>query len=168
MSILLADTSFAASQAHWTYSGIYQQAHGPDLMAASSSPSNNARPLLLTVYMELFRCELVICTLYALYVMLYALRAVMPQLQYCMWFTVNNCRQFTVPCLLVGAYIYFAMWTTTAVVSLTHLFLYFFSIDCCYNCFSDSCVIVVIVCVYSMFFSLLFFSGLLRRTVACK
>ena len=130
------------------------QAYGPDLIAASSSPSShNARPLLLPICSELFRCELVIYVHY-MHCMLWC--------HNCHTASIVHCKELqAVHCMLApGGYINFALWTTTAVTSLTlNCF-----IDYCYNC-AWPISLTLAGLSYICFFS---FSGLLHRTVACK
>jgi len=149
MSILLSNTSFAVSQAYWTYSDLSLQAYGPDLMAASpSSSSDNTQVLLLTIYAELFRC---IFTLYALYVMLYALRA---------------SSSLYLACL---GPINLDIWTASDRVTLTPVFVFFLYILTVAITVSWTIALTVVtVCLCNMFFFSSFFSGLLLRTVACK
>ena len=126
----------------------------------SWQPRHSLRRTVLK-HSELFRCELVIYVHY----------------MHCMLWC-HNChtassslRRTTLISLYLAClwgYIKFATWIT-AVASLTLNCFCIFFYWLFHNCFSDSCAIVVTVCLYNMFFLLFFFfSGLLRRTVACK
>ena len=57
---------------------------------------------------------------------------------------VVHCKELQAvqPCLLVGVYKFCHLDHYCCCVTDTELFLYFFPIDCCYHCFSDSCVTV--------------------------
>ena len=159
MSILLSDTSFAESQVHWTYSGLYQQAYGPDLMAASSSPSSDNAPPL---HWQCSPNNFVVISLYA------CMHVVIPQLLNYKLFTVKNYNYFTVACLLVaslytwgdvrilicGPLLLLCHWQWTV------LFFFLFLLTVA----RTIALTIVTVCLYNMFF----FSGLLRWTVACK
>ena len=160
MSILLSDISFAVSQAHWTYSGLCQQAHGCQqiLQLTNCSPQttltcnvswaniatsshvlehfsfveqcSTAPPIL---WSEQFCCGFLLCTLYAHCIALYILYS-----HNCKELQVVHCSLFAcrLTVCLRGGHTNFDVWTSACVI-VTPVFVFF--TDYCHNCCSDYC-----------------------------